>query len=196
MVYKQEIPKEVYLTNEQVNIINTFQRLWVKIGYWIRIYLRSSVNNTPDKQIISNYLTTLPNEFYSIFNIFYGFEVAQKMKDLIFNFIKSAMQVIEYSGYGEGSLTNSAISEWYQSADEIASYLASINVYWDENQWKYMLYQYIRLKIDDISSIVKGEYQENIDLYNTIDDIVFLMGSYMARGIISLGNTQIQKFFR
>lgn len=192
MIYKQEIPSERYLTLEQMNIINTFQRLWAKIGYWIRIYVRSTVFDSPDKKVITNYLTSLPNEFYSIFNMFFGFEITQNITNLILNFIKSAMKVIEYKSYGESWLANSSITEWYQSADELASYLAKINVYWDENQWKYILYQYIKLKTDDIGSVVNSNYEENIERYNTIDDIVFLMGSYMARGIISLANIQNQ----
>nr|WP_312578601.1 hypothetical protein [Sedimentibacter sp.] len=187
MIYKmeQEISNERYLTYEQMNIIITFHKLWVKVGYWIRTYIRSTIFDTPDKKQVSNYLISLPNEFYTIFSMFYGSDIAQNLIDILLNFITSAMKVIEYKNYDESGLTSSSTIEWYQSADNLSSYLANINVYWDENQWKSLLYRYIKLKTDDISAIVNSNYEDDINLYNTIDNVIFLIGSYMARGIIA-----------
>lgn len=187
MIYRMEldISNQKYLTLEQMNIIISFQKLWVKLGYWIRIYIRSSIFDTPDKKEVSNYLMSLPNEFYPIFSMFYGPEITQNLIDLLLNFIKSAIKVIDYKKYGESGLANSSIIEWYQSADKLSSKLAEINVYWDENQWKSLLYQYIKFKTDKISAIVSGNYVNDFNIYDTIDNVIFLMGSYMARGIIS-----------
>ncbi len=187
MLYKmeQEIPNENYITYEQMNIIIVFQKLWLKIAIWFRTYMRSAIYDTRDKSHVVNYLTILPHEFYPMFNMFYGSTIAQNITDLITNFIKAAIEVVEYKRYGEGGLTNSSIFEWYQSADKLSSYLARVNVYWDENQWKFLLYQYIRLKSDGISALVNDDYDKEVELYNMIDNIIFLMGSYMARGIIS-----------
>ena len=177
MIYKmeQEITDKKYLTYEQMNIIIAFQKLWVKLGYWIRIYIRTAIFDTPDKKQVANYLMSLPNEFYPLFNTFYGPEITQNLIDLLLNFINSAIKVIDYKKYGESGLANSSIIEWYQSADKLSSKLAEINVYWDENQWKSLLYQYIKLKIDKISAIVSGYYVDNFNIYNMIDNVIFLI---------------------
>lgn len=187
MIYKleQEIPNEKYLTYGQMNIIFSFQKLWLKIAVWIRTYIRSVIYDTRDKEHIANYLISLPQEFYPTFNMFYGSNIALNITDLLSDFIKSAMELIEYKRYGESELTSSRTIEWYKSADKLSSYLAKINVYWDENQWKFLLYQYIKLKTDGISALVNNDYRQEIDQYNIIDNIIFIMGSYMARGIIA-----------
>jgi len=47
------------------------------------------------------------------------------------------------------------------------------------------LYQYIKLIIQEINAIKNGEYENEINIYNNINNLTDLMGSYMARGIIS-----------
>lgn len=187
MIYKleQEIPNEQYLTYDQMNIIISFQKMWLKIALWIRTYIKASIFDTPNLKSTTNYLFILPSEFYPIFSMFYGTEVAQNLVNILLDFIKSAMKVIESMKYGDKVLTGSRITEWYQVADKLSSYLARINIYWDENQWKYFLYQYIKLKVDEIRAIVNGNFEEEIELFERIEDVIFLMSSYMARGIIS-----------
>lgn len=187
MFYKleKETQTEEFLTYNQMNIIISIQKLWFKLSYWIRIYIRASIFNDPDLKSVSNNLINFPSEANSFSSIFYGTEVAQNLKNLSWEFIKAVMNVVEPMKYGDNVLTNSRIIEWYKIADKISSYLASINVYWDENQWKYLLYQYIKIKTDGIYAIVKGNYSAEMDLYNQIENINFLMASYFARGTIS-----------
>lgn len=193
MIYKakQEAPNEKYITYDQMNIIIAFEKLWLKIAIWIRTYIRSVIFDTRDKNSIANYLIALPNEFYPIFSLFYGTTVAQNIVNLLVDFIKSSIEVVEYMKYGESELANSSIIKWYQTADKLSSYLARINIYWDEYQWKFLLYQYIKLKIDGINAIIQDDYKKEVELYNMLDNIIFLMGSYMARGIISSSSQQI-----
>jgi len=44
---------------------------------------------------------------------------------------------------------------------------------------------YIRSVIYGINAIIQDDYEKEVELYNMVDNVVFLMGSYMARGIIS-----------
>ncbi len=193
MIYKfeQEITNNKYLTYGQMNIIFSFQKLWLKVAIWIRTYIRSVIYDTRDKKHVANYLISLPNEFYPTFNMFYGSNIAQNITDLLLDFIKSAMELVEFKKYGESDLTNLRILKWYQSADKLSSYLSKINVYWDENQWKFLLYQYIKLKSYGISALVNNDYIQDVNQYNIIDNIIFIMGSYMARGIIASNVQQI-----
>ena len=187
MIYKaeQESPNESYITYDQMNIIIAFEKLWLKIAIWIRTYIRSVIYDTRDKNSVANYLITLPYEFYPIFSMFYGTTVAQNIVNLLVDFIKSAIEVVEFMKYGENGLVNSSTIKWYQAADNLSTYLARINIYWDESQWKFLLYQYIKIKIDGINAIIQDDYEKEVELYNMVDNVVFLMGSYMARGIIS-----------
>lgn len=187
MIYKMEekMETEKCITYDQLNIIIAFQKLWFKIAIWFRAYIRASVYNTPDLKSITTILYNIPTEVYYIFSIFYGTEIAQNMKNLFSDFINAGMGLVESSKYGDIVLPSSRTIEWYKTADKISSYFASINVHWDENQWKYLLYQYIKIKADEINAVVKGDYVSEIKLYDDISNINFLLVSYLARGVIS-----------
>lgn len=180
-----ETTQNNYLTYDQVNIIIAFLKLWLDLATWMRIYIKAMIYDTRNLQSVKNYLLYLPSEFYDTFRVFYGGIAAQKLMDLLTEFIVSAMKVIESLKYGDTVLSDSRIIEWYGVADKLSSFLARTNVYWDENQWKYLLYEYIKLKIDEINAVINDDYEGEIRIYNSIEDIIFLISSYMARGIIS-----------
>ncbi|WP_206459018.1 hypothetical protein [Anaerovorax sp. IOR16] len=186
-----ETTQNNYLTYDQVNIIIAFQKLWLDLASWMRTYIKAAIYDTRNLQSVKNYLLYLPTEFYNTFNIFYGTVAAQRLMNIMTEFITSAMKVVEAIKFGDSVLTDSRIIEWYGVADKLSSFLARTNVYWDENQWKYLLYQYIKLKINEINAITNDNYEEEILNYNSIEDIIFLIASYMARGIIS-SNLQVK----
>lgn len=192
MFYKTEetVPTEYYLTYDQMNVINAFEKLWLHIAFWMGIYTRAALYDTPNLKPTANQLTNLPSEFYGPFSIFYGTEIAQSLVDLMSKFMQSAMGVIEVMKYGDQVLLNSRVIEWYNIADELSSFLAKTNVYWDENQWRYLLYQLIKLKIDEASALLNNDNAQEISLYNQIENIIFLIASYMARGILASSSLQ------
>jgi len=73
----------------------------------------------------------------------------------------------------------------YQSADSLARFFAQINIYWDEGQWKNLLYQYVRMKIEEIVAIASNDFQKEVEVYDRVEDLTAIMGNYMARGIIA-----------
>lgn len=187
MIEKEErtLPEERYITYDQMNIINAFEKIWLHLSIWMRSYIKSVVYETRNLPFNAEQLLNIPYDFYGPFSLFYGTPTAQSFAAHMTDFIKAAMGVVEAIKNGDPILTNSRSIRWYETADELASFLARINVYWDENQWRYLLYQYIKLKIDEIHAIMDDNYEVEAELFNAIEDMVFLIASYMARGIIA-----------
>jgi len=180
------IPGVHYLTFEQMNILINYQRLWANLALWIRSVMRSTVFNTPDLQTNVNQLfNKVPQDFYNAFWLFYGQEISQYFLNYITRFIASALQLINAYRDNDIETINTSTSQWYQSADDLATFLASINIYWDANQWRSLLYQYIKLEIEEIIAFQNENYEQEIEIFNSKQDHSDLMGSYMARGIIA-----------
>lgn len=186
MFYKmeQELPNEECLSGDQIMVLIENQKLWFKTSIWLKIYIRAKIYNTPNLRAVTDYLIAIPSEAYDLFSKYYDIRIAENIKDLLLDFINAAMGVIDVMKYGDDVMINSRIIKWYQSADRMASYLASINGYWDEDQWKEYLYQYINITLDEINSIINDNYEEEMKLYNMLEDVNFLMAQYMAKGII------------
>lgn len=195
MVFKMQESVQIpnYMTYSQFNIIIAVQKLWFKISILVREYTKAAIFDTPNlKSISNNILIDLPSEVYELFSIFYGTINGQILKDLFSDFIKSMMAVVEAIKYGDKILINSTVINWYQSADKIASFLGSVNVFWDESQWRYLLYEYIKLRINEITALANGDYEQDMEQLNTIENVSFLMASYMGRGIIASNLQPIQ----
>jgi len=181
----QKILDEQCFTFNQISVITAFQKLFLEIEYWLKAYYSAVIFDTPNLKSVTNYLTNLPSKYYSMLSIFYGTETGLIVEDLVFNLIKSHMEMIEFMKYDDNALSSSKAIQWYQTADKFSSFLAETNVYWDESQWKYFLYEYFKLKEAEIRAVINNDYEEVTKLYEQIDDVIYLMSSYMARGIIA-----------
>jgi hypothetical protein len=180
------LPEVDYLvTYEQLNALITFQKLWSQLSMWLRSLLISTVENLDNKEAVTYQLYKIPTDFYNTFRVFYGPLISQQFLNLLNSLITSTRTLIESLQSGNDESVNSAVSQMYSTADELAAFLARINVYWDEAQWKNLLHQFVRLLIDEIIAMISGNYEQEILIFNRMDDLTDIMGSYMARGIIS-----------
>lgn len=180
------IPGVNYLTFEQMNTIFTFQSLWIDYSFWMRSLVNSSVFGLPDFQLISNQLfTTLPENLFYSFRLFYGPEISQHFLNYFTHFTASYLQLINSYKNNETDAINASTAQWYQSSDQLSEFLSRINVYWDYNQWKNLFDQFIKLNIDQLVSIRSGNYEQAVNIFYNIQYLAQILGTYMARGIIS-----------
>lgn len=182
--------RQPVLTFEQVNTITAFQRLWAHMVHWTRSFILSSVYNLANLKPITDKLYSTPLDFYGIFASYYGTENSEHFVTLLSNFVMACIRMMEGLRNGDQALVDASARQWYDSADQIAAFLSSINVYWDETQWKNLLYQYIQMKIDEIMATIQGDYNREIALYEIMENLAIIMGSYMARGIIAVSQYQ------
>lgn len=180
------IPGAQYLTYEQMNVIITYQKLWSQLAVWMRNFIYGNLEDSDSLPAVANELfQTLPLNFYYAFRIFYGPEISQVFLNNLTKFLANAWELVNAYKSNDASAIDTSTMQWYQSVDDLASFLASVNIYWSNDQWKNLLYQYIRSVIQEIIAVKGKHYDEEIKIYNNVEDLTDLMGSYMARGIIS-----------
>ena len=80
---------------------------------------------------------------------------------------------------------NNQTVQLYRSADELANFLARINVYFNADQWKNLFYQAARLAIDEAVSILNKDFGKEVQISDSMANLAMLMGNYMARGILA-----------
>ncbi|WP_324824574.1 hypothetical protein [Sinanaerobacter sp. ZZT-01] len=188
---QEDTSNKPYLTYDQMNTLVAVQKLWIRMGVWNRSYIRALIYDTPNIKSSKKGMLSLPAEVGSMSSIFFGTENGKTLENLSLQFNETMMEVIEAMKYGDLILTNTKVIEWYHIADEIATFLAKINIYWDKNQWQYLLYQYIKYKIEEVNAIVTDNTDAEINLYNLTENINFLMSNYFARGVL-FANTGLE----
>ena len=175
-----------FITFEQMSIIANSQRLWMQLAIWIRDLSYTVFRDSERKAITFNRLYQgVTMDFYNMISIFYGNEIAQQFLNLFSNFILNLWHVMESLNENNQKAINTNTVQLYQSANVFAQFFSRINLYWDEAQWKSLLYQYIRMKIDNALAIAAKDFEREVVVFDRIQNLAILMGNYMARGIIA-----------
>jgi hypothetical protein len=193
--YKRELKPtrpvlQPLLTFEQVNMITAFEGMWNQIAQWTRALVHSYLFDLPNLGAVSDKLYSLPGNFNDILACYFGAENSQAFVDLLTAFIYSGARTTEGMRNGDQDQVSADVEQWYAAADRIALLLSSLNVYWDENQWQNLLYQYIQKKVEEITAVMNGDFNRDNELYDFIENLTSLMGSYMARGILAISQYQ------
>lgn len=184
-------PDTPYITFEQMNTIIDFRRLWVDLTIWLRALLMSIMYNQGNLSAVVNRLyNAVPLNFYNTLNVFYGPQLSEHFLALLSNFIVFAWRLSEAQKNGDSAAASAITIQWYQNADEIAYFLARLNPYWDINQWKALLHQYIGMAIEEMQAIATGDYERDILIYDRMINQALIISSYMSRGIIASDSMQ------
>lgn len=191
MYIKQETVIEPFsreglcFTYEQLNIVSTFQRLFTKLAVLMRDTINGWIFKNPNYNSAAENLMAIPAEFRDTLLIFYGPAIADRFSGLLTNYISNIFTTLEGYGSNNQELLNQSIQKWYRDADDLSKFLDSINIFWTEQQWQNLLYQYIQLKLAMVTSLFTGDYAHEQQIYNRVFDLTTIMGSFMAQGLIA-----------
>lgn len=171
---------------EQMNMLIRAQKLWSQFALWMREFQHCTLDGSKKLQSVTSRLyERLPLDFYNLFEVFYGEEIAQQYLNIFSKFIIGAWQLLQAYTSGDQQAIDSCMVQWYRTADTLAAFLARNNIYWNEEQWKSLLYQYIRSYLQGIVAYLGGDYEQEIAIYDNLEDISGRMAGYMAKGIIA-----------
>lgn len=167
------------------NIINTMRELWEEHGLWTRSFIVSKAMDLPDLQFVADRLLRNPTDFANVLNSFYGEENSEKFEQLLREHLLIADELVENAKKGDTVAANKSRENWYRNADEIAWFFSSINPYWAYPEWKDMMFHHLMLVEEEAALRLNKKYQEDIALYDTIEEQALEMADMMSRGIIS-----------
>lgn len=175
-----------YITFEQMNIITNSNKLWMEFAYWVRALIYSTIKDTERQPFIANKLFEgVVRDFHTLFEFYYGTQLALQFMDLFTNFITGIWRITEALKSNNPEEADTYTAQLYQTVESLAKFLAQINLYYDEDQWRSLLYQAVRLVIDEAASILSNDFEKEIDVSSSMADLAIMIGNYMARGIIS-----------
>lgn len=172
------------LTYGQMNLINTLRKLWLELAMWRRAFLVSYASNFGDLELVGERLYQAPTNLGNILEVFFGFQIARRVENLIREQIINGIEILYAEGQGNREAVDAGTERLYRNADQIAAYLAEINPHWSEEEWKRILYEYYETTIREMVMVLSGYYAEDIALYENLEDQALNIADYMARGII------------
>jgi len=150
---------------------------------WTRSFIISTAANLADLQPVTMRLLRNPSDFAKELSKYYGEEKAKKFETLLTEHITIAAKVVNAAKAGDTETLNDERKKWYVNADEIAAFLAAINPYWSNQEWRMMLYDHLKLLEIEVTERLQGQYAKDVAQYDIIEDQALMMGDLMANGI-------------
>lgn len=181
MVVKNRL-QENLITFGQMNLIFQSRMLWRDLVTWSRIYLVSRMAGIGTLEDVYNRIYRIPLDFGNVFRLVFGDQAAEAIIQQLSYNVVLYRQLVEAMLAGDNETANSITRELYKNADERAKYLAAINPFWDETQWRNLIYTFYSYSFQEIVSILTND-PKNVDLFDRYLQFTDSMGDYFAQGL-------------
>jgi hypothetical protein len=179
------LPGILTFTYEDVNTMLNFQQLWIELVVWMRDYFKSTLENHPNQAAVENRLFgDLPMDFYTEFSKYFSPEISRQFLNLLTKLININIDLVNAYKNNDDAVLDASTKQWYQTADEMAAFLAGINPYWNKNQIQAMLDDYIKFKIQEIIAYLNGNYELETRIYDDLENKAIELAAYMSTGMI------------
>lgn len=182
--YIQNISRNSGFNRQQVDLINEMRELWEEHIAWTRMAIISMVENLSDVDLVTKRLLRNPSDFAMVLSSLYGDKIASKFEELFKDHLVIASELVKAVKSGDDKAAEDAEKRWYDNADKLAKFLASINPYWTEDLWKDMLYKHLDQTKYQAASRIKKNYEDDIKIYDDIQNQVMKMADMMSEGIM------------
>ena len=172
------------ITYGQMNLIFQSRTLWRDLVMWSRIYLNSRLAGIGPLEDVYNRIYRIPLEFGNIFRLIFGNQAAEVVIQQLSSNVVLYRQLVEAMITGNNEAAATITQELYKNADERAAYMASINPFWDETQWRNLIYNFYTFSFQEIISILTND-PKNIGLFDRFMQYTDAIGDYFAQGLFN-----------
>lgn len=170
--------------SDQIKLINLFRKLWEQHVMWTRSSIISAAANLGDASFVNERLLQNPGDFADVLQRYYGAKTANIFESLLTEHLEIAGQLVGAAKNGDNAAVEKYRQQWYRNADKIAAFLANINPYWNEEEWRSLLYHHLGMTESEAVYRLNGRYAADIAIYEEIEKEALEMADIMANGIL------------
>lgn len=174
---------EQCITPGQIDLISNARIFFRRFTSWLRAYILSRYTGvgTPEEIFGRIYLET--SNFGDMIRFTLGLDDATGFTQQMNQIIIGLRDIIDAQFAGNSQAVQESVNRLYQSADDTASFLASINPYFSEAEWKNLLRTYLQYTLENANLFASGQYQNEIELVDRITGLTDQMGYSFAQAI-------------
>lgn len=175
-------------TKDQVCLMNLLRQLWVEHVLWTRFFIISTIEDLKDLNDVTNRLLQNPGDFARVLSAYYDPQIVSAFQQLFTEHLLIAAELVQAAKKNDEKAVMDARQKWYANADQIAYFLASINPYWDKNEWRRLLYDHLAMTEQEAVLRLNGKFQEDIQNFDSIQNEAMAMADYMFCGLANYRN--------
>jgi hypothetical protein len=176
----QEQPNVPYA---YLNLNKDMRLLMTQLAYFTRSYFLAVFSGYGDAEAVANKLHSLPYDFKEKAELIFGTPLSEEFMNLLSMHVSYIQYLANAMKSGDQAAANYSTQQLYKNADAIAAQYAKMNPFWNEAQWKTLLYNYINLFIQDALALGSRNYQKDMDIFDRMLIAALFMGDYLADGL-------------
>lgn len=168
----------------QLQVSNANRRLWTEHVLWTRFFMISTAFSLPDLPFVTQRLLQNPHDFVAELCPLYGKQIAMRFDRLLTEHLLIAAKLVAAAKAGDAAEVEKQRKLWYENAEDIACFLASINPFWRERVWRDLLFDHLRMTENEAVQILTGQYEQSIKDFDDIQAEALQMADVMTCGMI------------
>ena len=172
-----------YLESEQFSLISSLRELWIWLAIRSRSLIVSASAGLRDIQAITDVLSALPESFSAELGKYFEPQEADRFAELLQEFISTTEALIAAEKSDEERMTGQETANLYRDAGRIASYLASINPYWNRQNLEELVVDYIEILLAGLVARMSGDYRREMTIFEYLLAQAVKIADYLAEGI-------------
>jgi len=176
---------DVIFTEAQVNLRDRFRILWEQHDVWTREVINGIVFELPNLEFTTARLLRNPVDMAKEFGRFYGPLVQSRLEELFTEHLVLAAELVVAAKAGDNEAVEDTRRRWYENGDDLARFLSSINPFWSYRRWLELIFHHLDLVEKEAVFLLTERFEENIAIYDEIEEQSLVMADFMAMGIIN-----------
>lgn len=173
------------VTYEEMNLIFDIMMFWFDLTNWVRAFMLSRYQDVGNEDEVYARLQRVVTDFINNLKQVFGETPAVDELQLALNaYIDLIDSLITAQMDGNIEQVDLITRQLYQNADNIADSLAAINPYWDQDEWRTILYNNLRSTLDESTMFLTEDYARNLDIFSTLISQSESSGDYLAQGVL------------
>ena len=121
--------------------------------------------------------------FSDMIQVIFGREISRRNAGYLIQNTIILRDLITAHLEGNEEAVQQNLDRFYKNINETAIFLASVNPYWSEDEWRDMLETYLQYTIEQANAFSEGEYKKEIEISDRHTDLINRMGDIFAQGL-------------
>lgn len=169
---------------KQMELINNMRKAWSQHVYWSLIDLTSIADKLRDKDAVEARLMRNPGDIGKIFAEYYPPNAAQEITRLLTEHLKIGGAQATAERDRKTQQADTLNRKWYDNADQLASVLANLNPYYNEEEMRKMLYRHIDMAKQEFTRRLAGDYYGEVKVFDATETEALQMADMFSYGIM------------
>jgi len=178
-----------YITTGEMYVMDAFQRHFLDLAIWSRALVLALKFKLPNAEDIYKRLLQEPSDMREIMATFFGLENAMIYENHLLNLITNFRHLTDALITTNEQAANESFKNLYQMADDMSEFFYKLNPSTSLDQWHSLLHNYVEMLYQEIYTIVSGNYEGDIRLFDDIIIQSYLIANYIGQTVLSVLHT-------